>query len=466
MTSVRFALVFTLSIIAGVATHAVPATPANLQSVVNGHTVSFTWQPSPGATGYVIEAGSAPGLSNLASITVPATPSYSVPGVPVGVYYVRVRSIDASGASAPSNEVVVAVSGASTGPCAGPPDPPTRLRGLVDGTQVSLSWQPAITGCPPTSYIILAGSSQGLANLAQIPVASASFSGNAPDGVYFVSVAGVNAAGTSAPSGSVVVVVTAASPGGVLGFNTATPAIVADDLGNAVVVGEVVNRSLTPAVFIEVTATLRTAQGQTIPGGSTFLRGRSRRLVASGTIDDSALPPGEIGCFYLPTGVPMDAVVDAGLNLTFETFANTPLRSKVDVVDFERVLSGGAATLTVSLANNSAETAFYTLANLYLKRADGRAIGCDYAFVPTGNGALPPGQVSTFTAATHAPDSASTAVGWPHWQEAGDPLGALAAQTYELMRAAVENTAAKRHALSTWQALQQQRRALARQAGQ
>jgi hypothetical protein len=57
---------------------------------------------------YRVEAGSAPGLSNLASLVV-ATPSFVTSGVPSGVYYVRVRALSAAGTGPASNEIVVAV---------------------------------------------------------------------------------------------------------------------------------------------------------------------------------------------------------------------------------------------------------------------------------------------------------------------------------------------------------------------
>jgi hypothetical protein len=463
--------VFILSLTA--AALAAPSAPANLQASVTGTTVSLSWTPTPGAASYLLEAGSTPGQSNLASVSIPATPSYVATGVPGGVYYVRVRAVDASGASAASNEVTVVVGlpggGGSGQPCTSlPPDPPTRLRGTVEGTQVSLWWEPATTGCAATNFIILAGSAPGTSNLAQIPVPSPTFSGAAPDGIYFVTVAAANAWGVSPPSGGIVVVVAAANAGGRVGFNTATPAIVADEQGNAVLIGEVVNRSLTPAVFIEVTAAIRITGDQTVSAGTTFLRGQPRRLSATGTIDDSALAPGEIGCFYLPTSIPAANVRAANLNLAHESFASTPMRANVDVVDIDRSpgsAGSGSAVLAVAVVNYGAETTAFTLANLYVKRGDGRAVGCDFAFVPTEGASLAPGQVSTFTAVTHAPESFSTAIGWAHWQEAGDPLAALAVETYQQLRQSVVTAAAKRQALLAWQGLQQQRRALARQAG-
>ncbi|MEZ5421320.1 MAG: hypothetical protein R2708_28825, partial [Vicinamibacterales bacterium] len=61
-----------------------PTAPFGLESTVSGATVSFTWAAPPVAPGpftYRLEAGSAPGLSNLATLPVSAT-TVAVPGVP------------------------------------------------------------------------------------------------------------------------------------------------------------------------------------------------------------------------------------------------------------------------------------------------------------------------------------------------------------------------------------------------
>ena len=65
--------------------------------------------PSGGPTAYILQAGSAPGLSNLANLDLrQAQPTFTTSGVPAGTYYVRVlaRRNNCS-LSAPSNEVIV-----------------------------------------------------------------------------------------------------------------------------------------------------------------------------------------------------------------------------------------------------------------------------------------------------------------------------------------------------------------------
>jgi len=61
-------------------------------------------------TSYLVRAGSAPGLSNLAQVdTRSAATTIAVPNVPPARYYVRVHAVNAQGVSVASNEVVLVV---------------------------------------------------------------------------------------------------------------------------------------------------------------------------------------------------------------------------------------------------------------------------------------------------------------------------------------------------------------------
>ncbi len=86
----------------------VPANPHSLSASGLGSTVDLQWAAPPGSlhAGFVIEAGSAPGLANLWTLPVGNVTSFST-SVPPGTYYVRVRAVNARGASGPSNEIVV-----------------------------------------------------------------------------------------------------------------------------------------------------------------------------------------------------------------------------------------------------------------------------------------------------------------------------------------------------------------------
>lgn len=91
-----------------------PRPPApTLAGQVSGTSAQLSWVPgvSPTiTTRYVLEVGSAPGLSNIFSgLDMGLQTSFSANGVPPGRYYVRVRAGNHGGVSPPSNEIVVQV---------------------------------------------------------------------------------------------------------------------------------------------------------------------------------------------------------------------------------------------------------------------------------------------------------------------------------------------------------------------
>lgn len=87
---------------------AAPDRVTGLSAMVAGARVTLTWNATPGATHYGLEAGSAPGLANLAVIGT-GTPSLTVDGVPPGTYHVRVRAIGIGGQGPRSADLVVTV---------------------------------------------------------------------------------------------------------------------------------------------------------------------------------------------------------------------------------------------------------------------------------------------------------------------------------------------------------------------
>ncbi len=89
---------------------AVPGPPGSLVGTAIGTTVILTWSAASGSpTSYVVEAGSGPGLANLANSDLGATLSYTAQNVARGTYYVRMRAKNACGEGASSNEVLVRV---------------------------------------------------------------------------------------------------------------------------------------------------------------------------------------------------------------------------------------------------------------------------------------------------------------------------------------------------------------------
>jgi predicted phage tail protein len=86
---------------------ATPAAPVVTGSVANG-VASVVWSAVPGATSYIVRAGTSPGASDLFNGNVGATTSVSATGVPAGFRaYVRVLAVSACGTSVPSAEILI-----------------------------------------------------------------------------------------------------------------------------------------------------------------------------------------------------------------------------------------------------------------------------------------------------------------------------------------------------------------------
>jgi hypothetical protein len=86
---------------------AAPAAISTLGFSLSGRQVTLTWSASPGATDYVLEAGTSSGAANV--ITVPTATAALTAQAPPNTYYVRVRPRNACGSGPFSNEVVIAV---------------------------------------------------------------------------------------------------------------------------------------------------------------------------------------------------------------------------------------------------------------------------------------------------------------------------------------------------------------------
>jgi hypothetical protein len=464
---------------AAVPLQAVPAPPSALTGSVSGSTVTLSWTgPSGAVAGYRLEAGTAPGLANVASSVVGVAATFTAAGVPAGTYYVRVRAIAADGESAPSNEVTLVV-GAGAGDCASAPSAPGTLAAVVSANSplVALAWSAPASGCAPSGYMLQVGSAPGLSNLVTMPVGGTSFSASAPAGTYYLRVVAVNNFGTSVPSNELIVSVGGAANGQVE-VNQSTAAIGQDSQGNTVVIGEVTNRTSAAAVFVEVALTMRGANGAVIATDATFVRGRSRRLTATGTYDDSALAPGELGCFYLTTSVPRTSVAGVTLGVSHHAFASTALTSRVDITSVSPGASNGLLRMSGEVRNSGVGATLFNAPIFYVQRADGVSIGCDYGFVTGSTAALASGgststalaqgQSGAFAVTTHAPSNVTSLRSWVQWLEpnAADPLATLAEQTYDAMSRLPNTEAGKRQGIEAWEALQAQRRALARSAGQ
>ncbi|MFN7979209.1 MAG: hypothetical protein U0P30_13825 [Vicinamibacterales bacterium] len=185
----------------------VPGAPSGLAVSVVGSTATFTWNaPATGGapTGYTLLAGLTPGFATpFAALPLPVTPrALAVPGIPPGVYYVRVVASNAGGTSAASNEVVLTVAAPAL------PTAPALNPAVVAGSTVSFSWTPGAGGGAPTSYVLLASVTPGGPVVASVPVSGTSIVvPGVPSGAYYVRVAGVNSVGTGVASSPVTVIV-------------------------------------------------------------------------------------------------------------------------------------------------------------------------------------------------------------------------------------------------------------------
>jgi predicted phage tail protein len=88
-----------------------PAAPVGLTSTVAATFVTLSWinpiTATP-TTGYRLDVGSGSGLSNLLQLGLGSATAFS--GVaPPGVYFARIRAVNACGLSGPSNEIVVSI---------------------------------------------------------------------------------------------------------------------------------------------------------------------------------------------------------------------------------------------------------------------------------------------------------------------------------------------------------------------
>jgi predicted phage tail protein len=181
-----------------------PLKPGGFTGSLQGSVATLSWIAPAGdaedaPTGYVVEAGSASGLTNLATVPLGNVTSFQAVNVPSGVYYVRVRAVNELGVGVASDEIVL-----QPGPGTGQP---LNLTSSGQDSMVQLDWQAPSTGEVPTGYLIEAGSGPGLANLAALRVGNATtFSTTAPPGVYYVRVRAVSAYGVAGEASNEIVV--------------------------------------------------------------------------------------------------------------------------------------------------------------------------------------------------------------------------------------------------------------------
>ena len=121
---------------------------------------------------------------------------------PLGVYYVRVRAVNACGTGLVSNEVAITLDGSVA-----VPNPPTGLTAVVSGGAASFTWTPPTSGGTPLGYHLEAGVAPGAVNGVATTTTPAFVVPAAPRGTYYVRVRAYNAAGVSSATSDVMIVV-------------------------------------------------------------------------------------------------------------------------------------------------------------------------------------------------------------------------------------------------------------------
>jgi len=173
-----------------------------------GATVTIEWSALPLAQGYTLEAGSAPGVANIATVNLPASITRIIVFAPNGTYYLRVRGFAGAIAGDFTPVQTVTVGGPPVCP---PLAAPTVTAENSSYLSVKTTWTPADGA---VGYMVEYGRFDGVTELAE-PVGPtvntvnkyAGFTGN-----FFVRVVAHNACGEAAASAYVPFEITS-SPG-------------------------------------------------------------------------------------------------------------------------------------------------------------------------------------------------------------------------------------------------------------
>jgi hypothetical protein len=187
----------------GQLTHASSGPAVVLQPAeLSGASVSLRWS-SFGASNiveYLLEVGTAPGLSNLFNGSLGAASSIRGTVAP-GTYFVRVRARRSDSTILVSNEVSFStgISSSNSAGCTAPPAAPVDVSGLVAGGNATVRW----TAAPgATSYIVQAGTAPGLSDIFHGNIGPSNLVAAEVGGGFsaYVRIVAVNACGTSAAS--------------------------------------------------------------------------------------------------------------------------------------------------------------------------------------------------------------------------------------------------------------------------
>jgi YVTN family beta-propeller protein len=182
-----------------------PGPASNLRATVVGNRVSLSWDPASGAVaGYVLEGGVEPGEVMASLPTGQSAPGFTF-DAPTGAFHIRIHAVGVGGRSQASNEIQILVN------VPRPPSAPAQLRGLVNGSNVALSWTNTFTGGPPTSLVL--DVSGALTTSLSLPVTESFEYAGVPPGAYTFTVRAVNGTGSSVASPPITLAFPGTCPG-------------------------------------------------------------------------------------------------------------------------------------------------------------------------------------------------------------------------------------------------------------
>jgi hypothetical protein len=176
-----------------------PSAPSQLLATVSDSSVGLSWANTFAggeATWLALD------VTGSATTSIPLSASLdrvAFDGVPGGTYNLRLRAVNASGASVESNAVTVTVPGA----CSGVPQPPNNFQAYRVGTTITVLWDAPATGPAPTSYTLVV--SGGFAG--SFATTDRTLSGVVGAGSYTLAVQSNHACGSSVLTTSQTVVV-------------------------------------------------------------------------------------------------------------------------------------------------------------------------------------------------------------------------------------------------------------------
>lgn len=187
------------------------AAPLSATVSVERSLLTFGWRPpSTGAPqAYRLDVGSAPGLANVASLTLDGQATSFQVATPPARFWARLLAVRDGRPSLPTPDIVIAAAPGDVFLCSGVVPPPEQLLASVAGGVVTLTWQAPSTGGPPAAgFRLIAGTAPGLSDIATIDVGLAtSYAVPAPAGRYYVSAITLNGCGTASDHSAAVTVV-------------------------------------------------------------------------------------------------------------------------------------------------------------------------------------------------------------------------------------------------------------------